>query len=264
MSLRALIVDDEPIARRTLEKLCGASADLQVVGQSRHGAEAVQAIRSLKPDLVFLDIEMRDVGGFAVIEQIGPENMPLVVFVTAFDRYAVRAFEVNAVDYLLKPFDDSRFNAAMKRVRERLNSGLTPSLQATIRESLQAVITASFSRTSGEPEPLKRIAADRDGRVVFVDVDDIECIEARGNYILVHTADESFLLRSTLQQTESNLDPAKFVRIHRSIIVNTTYIREMQRAPGGEYTVTLRNRQRYTASGGYNHKLLEFIRRNRP
>lgn len=264
MALRALIVDDEPIARRTLEKLCLASADLEVVGQSRHGAEAVEAIRALKPDLVFLDIEMRDVGGFAVIEQVGPEHMPLVVFVTAFDRYAVKAFEVNAVDYLLKPFDDTRFDAAMKRVRERLTSGITPSLQATIRESLKAVITASFNRATVEPAPLQRIAADRDGHVVFVDTDNIECIEARGNYILVHTQDESFLLRSTLQQTQATLDSTKFLRIHRSIIVNTTHIREMERAPGGEYTVTLRNRQRYTASGGYNHKLLEFIRRSRP
>jgi two-component system, LytTR family, response regulator len=262
VGLRALIVDDEPIARRTLEKCCQASRDLEVVGQSRHGAEAVEAIRTLKPDIVFLDIEMRDVGGFAVIEQVGPEHMPLVVFVTAFDRYAVKAFEVNAVDYLLKPFDESRFEAAMKRVRERLTGGITPTVQAMLRESLRAVITASFNRSADAP--LKRIAADRDGRVVFVDVDDIECIEARGNYILVHKQDESFLLRSTLQQTESTLDRTKFLRIHRSIIVNTTYIREMQRSPGGEYTVTLRNGQSYTASGGYNHKLLEFIRRSRP
>lgn len=262
MALRALIVDDEPIARRTLEKCCQVSRDIEVVGQSRHGAEAVEAIRTLKPDIVFLDIEMRDVGGFAVIEQVGPEHMPLVVFVTAFDRYAVKAFEVNAVDYLLKPFDEGRFEAAMKRVRERLTGGITPSLQAMLRESLRAVITASFNRDGDAP--LKRIAADRDGRVVFVDVDDIECIEARGNYILVHTEAESFLTRSTLQQTEAQLDRTKFLRIHRSIIVNTTYIREMERSPGGEYTVTLRNRQRYTASGGYNHNLLDFIRRSRP
>jgi two-component system, LytTR family, response regulator len=262
VALRALIVDDEPIARRTLEKCCQASRDIEVIGQSRHGAEAVEAIRTLKPDIVFLDIEMRDVGGFAVIEQVGPEHMPLVVFVTAFDRYAVKAFEVNAVDYLLKPFDEARFEAAMKRVRERLTGGITPSLQAMLRESLRAVITASFNRTGDAP--LKRIAADRDGRVVFVDVDNIECIEARGNYILVHTEAESFLTRSTLQQTEAMLDRTKFLRIHRSIIVNTAYIREMERSPGGEYTVTLRNRQRYTASGGYNHNLLDFIRRSRP
>jgi two-component system LytT family response regulator len=262
VKLRALIVDDEPIARRTLEKLCLASTDLQVIGQSRHGAEAIEAIRELKPDIVFLDIEMRDVGGFAVIEQIGAEHMPLVVFVTAFDRYAVKAFEVNAVDYLLKPFDEARFNAAMKRVRERLTGGITPSLQASIRESLRAVITASFNHTGNGP--LKRIAADRDGRVVFVDVEDIECIEARGNYILVHTDSESFLMRSTLLQAETMLDSVKFLRIHRSIIVNSLHIREMERAPGGEYTVTLRNKQQYTASGGYNHKLLDFIRRSRP
>jgi two-component system LytT family response regulator len=201
-------------------------------------------------------------GGFAVIEQIGAEHMPLVVFVTAFDRYAVKAFEVNAVDYLLKPFDEARFEAAMKRVRERVRRGITPSLQATIRESLRAVITASFNQAGDAP--LKRIAADRDGRVVFVDVDDIECVEARGNYIVLHTQSESFLLRSTLQQAEAMLDHAKFLRIHRSIIVNSKHIREMERTPAGEYTVTLRNQQKYTASGGYNHRLLEFIRRSRP
>lgn len=262
MVLRALIVDDEPIARRTLQKLCLASADLAVIGEARHGAEAVEAIRSLQPDLVFLDIEMRDVGGFAVIEQIGVEHMPLVVFVTAFDRYAVKAFEVNAVDYLLKPFDETRFDMAMKRVRERVAGGITPALQETLRESLRAVLTASFNR--GGEAPLTRIAADRDGRVVFVDVGDIECIEARGNYILVHTHSESLLVRSTLQHAEATLDPAKFVRMHRSILVNTAHIREMERSAGGEYTVTLRNGQKYTASSGYNHKLLDFLRRSRP
>jgi two-component system LytT family response regulator len=262
MSLRALIVDDEPIARRTLEKLCAASSDIEVVGQSRHGAEAVQAIRSLKPDLVFLDIEMRDVGGFGVIEQVGAENMPLVVFVTAFDRYAVKAFEVNAVDYLLKPFDGMRFNAAMKRVRQRLTGGITPSLRETIRESLQAVLAASFNR-SGDA-PLKRIAVDRDGHIALVDLENIQCIEARGNYILVHTDKESNLVRSTLQQAESMLDRTKFLRIHRSIIVNSAHIREMARTPGGEYAVTLNNGQKYTASESYNHALLDFLRRSRP
>jgi two-component system LytT family response regulator len=262
MPLRALIVDDEPIARRTLEKLCAASGDIEVVGQSRHGAEAVEAIGALKPDIVFLDIEMRDVGGFGVIEQIGTENMPLVVFVTAFDRYAVKAFEVNAVDYLLKPFDETRFEAAMKRVRERLTGGMTASLQEMIRESLQAVLAASFNRAGDAP--LERIAADRDGNVVFVDVDDIECIEARGNYILVHTDKDSVLLRSTMQQAEAMLDRAKFLRIHRSIIVNSAHVREMARTPSGEYAVTLRNGQKYTASAGYNHTLLDFLRRSRP
>jgi two-component system LytT family response regulator len=262
VALRALIVDDEPIARRTLEKLCQASPDLEVIGQSRHGAEAIDAIRTLKPDIVFLDIEMRDVGGFAVIEQIGIEHMPLVVFVTAFDRYAVRAFEVNAVDYLLKPFDETRFEAAMKRVRERLTGGITPVLQATLRESLRAVLSTTLNSTSDGP--LKRIAADRDGRVVLVDVDNVDCIEARGNYILVHSEREAFLLRATMQQAEAMLDRAKFLRIHRSIIVNSAHIREMERTPGGEFAVTLRNGQSYTASSGYNHNLLEFIKRSRP
>jgi two-component system LytT family response regulator len=262
MPLRALIVDDEPIARRTLEKLCAASGAIEVVGQSRHGAEAVDAIRALKPDIVFLDIEMRGVGGFGVIEQIGAANMPLVVFVTAFDRYAVKAFEVNAVDYLLKPFDETRFDAAMKRVRDRLAGGMTQAMQEMIRESLQAVLAASFNRTGDAP--LQRIAADRDGHIVFVDVDNIECIEARGNYILLHTDVDSVLLRSTLQHAESMLDRAKFLRIHRSIIVNSAHVREMARTPGGEYTVTLRNGQKYTASANYNHTLLDLIRRSRP
>lgn len=260
--MRALIVDDEPIARRTLEKLCAASGDIEVVGQSRHGAEAVQAIRALKPDIVFLDIEMRELGGFGVIEQVGAENMPLVVFVTAFDRYAVKAFDVNAVDYLLKPFDEMRFNAAMTRVRQRLTGGITPSLQEMIRESLQAVLAASFNR--GSDAPLKRIAVDRDGHIAFIDVEHIQCVEARGNYILVHTATDSNLLRSTLQQAESMLDRTKFLRIHRSIIVNSAHIREMARTPGGEYAVTMSNGQKYTASEGYNHTLLDFLRRSRP
>src|SRR5262249_9164212 len=153
-------------------------------------------------------------------------------------------------------------DAAMKRVRERLAGGITPTLQAMIRESLRAVLSTSLNDAGNGP--LKRIAADRDGRVVLVDVDDIECIEARGNYILVHTDQDSFMLRATMQQAEAMLDNTKFLRIHRSIIVNSTHILEMERTAGGEYAVTLRNRQRYTASGGYNHNLLEFIRRSRP
>lgn len=262
MALRVLIVDDEPIARRTLEKLITAAGDLELVGQCRHGEEAVQAIAERRPDLVFLDVEMRNLSGFEVIERIGAEHMPLVIFVTAFDRYALQAFDVNAVDYLLKPFDEGRFRTALDRARQRLSGGLTPVLRRVIGESLRAAVADAYN--GGATAPLKRIAANRDGRLVFVDTADIQCIEARGNYVVLHAGQGSYLMRATLQQILAMLEGAEFLRIHRSIVVNGAHVREMERQPSGEYALTLANGQKYTSSVGYRQGVLDYIRHARP
>ncbi len=262
MTLRVLIVDDEPIARRTLEKLCAADPELGIVGQCRHGEEAVAAIRSKRPDLVFLDVEMRDLSGIEVIGRIGVEAMPLVIFVTAFDRYALQAFDLNAVDYLLKPFDEERFDRAMARARERLAGGLTPALRSAIGESLRGAATGMLNGSGRRP--LERIAAENEGRLVFVDTADIQCIEARGNYIVLHAAKESHLLRSTLQAAEAMLDSSAFMRIHRSIVINCRHLRELQRVPGGEFQLTMANGQKYVSSAGHRKAVLDYMEQSRP
>lgn len=262
MALRVLIVDDEPIARRTLEKLCEADADLEIVGQCRHGEEAIAAITGHKPDVVFLDVEMRDLSGLDVINRIGSESMPLVIFVTAFDRYALQAFDLNAVDYLLKPFDEARFRRAVERARERLAGGLTPALRSAIGESLRGAATGVLNGAGRRP--LERIAAEQDGRLIFVDTAAIQCIEARGNYIVLHAAEQSHLLRATLQQAEAMLDPAAFMRVHRSILINTQHLRELQRAAGGEFQLTMANGQKYVSSAGHRKAILDYLEQNSP
>jgi two-component system, LytTR family, response regulator len=260
--LRVLIVDDEPIARRTLEKLCTADRGLEIVGQCRHGDEAIAAIAAERPDVVFLDVEMRDLSGLDVISRIGVEAMPLVIFVTAFDRYALQAFDVNAVDYLLKPFDEARFDRAVERARERLAGGLTPALRAALGAGLRGAATGVLNGASRQP--LERIAAEDDGRLVFVEAADIQCIEARGNYIVLHAGDRSHLLRATLQQAEAMLDPAAFMRVHRSILINTRHLRELERVPGGEFQLTMANGQKYVSSAGHRKALLDYLERNSP
>ncbi len=260
--LRVLIVDDEPIARRTLEKLCRADADLQIVGQCRHGEEAVAAIGALRPDLVFLNVEMRNLNGLEVIARVGAEHMPLVIFVTAFDRYALQAFNVNALDYLLKPFDEARFRKALERARERLAGGFTTMLRRALSESLRAAAAGVMNRAG--TRPLERIAAENDGRLVFIATADIQCIEARGNHIVLHTATSSHLLRSTLQQAEAMLDPSSFLRIHRSILVNARHVRELERNGAGEFQLTLANGQKYNSSAGHRQAVLDYLKQSRP
>ncbi|HEU4531079.1 MAG TPA: LytTR family DNA-binding domain-containing protein [Steroidobacteraceae bacterium] len=261
MAIRVLIVDDEPIARRTLEKLCLAEKDLQIVGQCRHGEEAITAIASTRPDLVFLDVEMRNLSGLEVIARIGTEQMPLVIFVTAFDRYAAKAFDVNAVDYLLKPFDEARFKTALARARERLSDGLTPVLRHAIGESLRAAATEVVNGAGRKP--LDRVAAEDDGRLVFVEAADIQCIEARGNHIVLHTRERSHLLRATLQQAETLLDHGSLMRIHRGIVINRRFVRELARTPAGEYQFTLANGQKYVSSAGYRQAVLDYLKQSK-
>jgi two-component system LytT family response regulator len=222
----------------------------------------VAAIDKLKPDVVFLDVEMRNLNGLEVVAHIGVDKMPLVIFVTAFDRYALNAFDVNAVDYLLKPFDDARFRKAVARARERLAGGFTPALRQALRDSLRAAVQEAINE-SGQ-KPLQRIAADHEGKLKFIDTVDVQCVEARGNYIVIHAAKESHLLRSTLTQAEQMLDPALFLRIHRSIIVNRTHIREIERSLSGEYTLTLANGHKFTSSASYRQDILDYIKLSRP
>lgn len=230
MSLRALIVDDEPLARTALLRLLKRERDIALIGQSGDGESAVLTIRTEKPDLVFLDIQMPEMDGFQVVEAIGIERMPVTVFVTAYDRYAIRAFDANAVDYLLKPIDPDRFTRALVRARDRC-------LGRQDKDSAQRLFTLLNSRL--QSDYAQRIAVASNGRIVFVQVADIDWIEAEGNYARIHVARQIYDVRDTLQALMEKLDPRAFIRIHRSTIVNAERIKEVQPWFRGSHIVLL-------------------------
>jgi two-component system, LytTR family, response regulator len=213
--IRALVVDDEPLARKNLTVLLGRAADVEIVGECDSGAGALEAIRSNRPDLVFLDVQMPECDGFDVLELLGGEVPAAVVFVTAHDKYALKAFEAGALDYLLKPFDNARFQRALERARERV---------------------AQRHAKSSKPD---RIVVKSTGSVVFVKVGEIDWIEAADYYACLHTGKKSYLLRRSMAELEHDLDEARFCRIHRSAIVNLDRVRELRFGRDGEYEVSL-------------------------
>lgn len=251
-----MIVDDEPFARQRLRELCAAERDVELVGECEHGNEAVRQVHALRPDLVLLDVQMRGVNGFDVLQRL-TDHEPLVVFVTAYEEYASDAFDVDAVDYLVKPFDRARFQQALERVRQRMadESGreLRTGIASAVREAMHSV-------GGTIPSPVKRIVADKDDRIVFIDPADIDCIEASRNYICIRVAKESYRLRCTMQQAEQMLDHARFLRIHRSIIINTLKIKEMERWFHGEYVITLASGQRLTSGRAYRQQIQAHLR----
>src|SRR4029079_9475203 len=247
--IRTLVVDDEPMARERILGLLAQETDVEVVGQCADGVQAVNAIQQLSPELVFLDVQMPAVDGFGVIRQVGPEKMPMVVFVTAYAEYALQASEVHALDYLLKPFGRDRLQQCLDHARhhrDRARAGeLGKSLMALVQDF--------------KPEQKKqdRLVVKSGGRVFFVRTDDIDWIEASGNYVRLHLKEQSFLFRETMNQMESRLDPQRFFRIHRSRIVNTERIKELQPWFNGEYVVVLHNGTQLRLSRSYREKLEE-------
>lgn len=253
MKARTLIVDDEPLARDRLRQLLQAEPEVELVGECADGAEAVASIRALTPDLVFLDVQMPELSGFQVLEQLQGGPMPLVIFVTAYDEYALRAFEVHAVDYLLKPFDRERFQKALQRALDQLKR----SRVGELNDRLSALLK-DLGLPGKYPE---RLVVKSGGRVVFVPVQDIDWIEAADNYVQLHVGAESHLHRQTMTELEQTLPPDKFLRISRSTIVNVTRIKEMQPLFHGEYAVILRDGTRLTLSRGYRDKLGQLLGR---
>ena len=229
--VRALVVDDEPPARRGLARLLAAQPGVIVVGESKNGAEAVRAIRASCPDLVFLDVEMPGLDGFGVLRALEPGPLPLVVFVTAFDDYAVRAFEIHAVDYLVKPFSDRRFADTLARVRGRLDN-------ATVAADAARRVVAALAEACVEPGP-DALVATTGRRSVVIRIADIDWIEAQDYCALVHTRGASYLLRKSIRALEQRLAPRGFVRIHRSAIVNLARVRELRRPAQCEWSVVL-------------------------
>lgn len=249
MTIRALIVEDEPLARQRLKQCLANEPDVQLVGECGDGRTAAQAIRQLVPDLVFLDVQIPEMNGFAVLRDVMNDNgaRPLVVFVTAYDEYALQGFEVNALDYLLKPFDEERFRETMRRVRDHL----ARSREAVISRSL---LDALDRYRSDEPEPaavtprrtpeaeggrLTRITVKDNGRVFFVKAADITWVEAAGNYARAYVRGASHLIRTSLKELEERLPAGSFARIHRGVIVNLEHVREIQPYMHGDYRVVL-------------------------
>ena len=248
MSITALVVDDEPLARRAIVRLLQEEADIELAGECGDGVSAVQAIRAHSPDLVFLDIQMPAITGLDVVATIGAERMPATVFVTAYEQYAVRAFEANAVDYLVKPFGRERFADTLRRVRSRLSAGdgAGGPAAARILKALDAL-----RRREDFPE---RLPVRIDEHVVFVEVDDIVWIQANRNTVQLHLADRSHELRETMTSLATRLDPRRFARIHRSAIVNIRRVRAIHPWFNGHHVVVMETGHKLRMSR-YQHEM---------
>jgi two-component system LytT family response regulator len=245
--IRTLVVDDEPVARAHVIALLRDEPDIDVVAECANGAEAAEAIQRTSPDLVFLDVQMPELDGFELIQAVGQDRAPAIVFVTAYDEYALRAFEVRAVDYLLKPFSAERFRAALAHARAHVSDRTAMTVNRQLMELLPHLRRASPGRD--------RIMVKSSGRIYSVRTSDIDWCEAAGNYVRLHIGQQQHLVRDTMAHIEADLDPAQFVRIHRSAIVNVDRIQELQSSFGGEYVVLLRGGTRLTLSRGYRDTL---------
>jgi two-component system LytT family response regulator len=241
-------VDDEPLARMRLEDLLAGVNGAVVVGTAANGIEAVEQIRSLRPDVVFLDVQMPGKTGVDVVREIGPANMPATIFVTAFDQFAVEAFDVAAVDYLVKPFDDERFAEAFRRARHRLSLQGMEELRHRLLAVLQNESTTSGNAAPAQPEYLERIAVEMRGKVRSVPVDQIDYIMASGPYAELHVGDKRHLVREAMQTLEDRLDPSRFMRVHRSVIVRLDLVDTLHRGAGGDYELQLKGGMRVRVS----------------
>ncbi|HEX7048784.1 MAG TPA: LytTR family DNA-binding domain-containing protein [Longimicrobiales bacterium] len=263
-AIRALIVDDEPLAREMVRARLESEPDVEIVGEAEDGPAAVAAITALRPDIVFLDIQMPEMDGFEVLERTAAHHLPIIVFVTAYDEYALRAFDVHALDYLLKPFTAERFARAMRRARHeamrsdaavrRALARLLDSRDAGSADAADCGRTAGANAASG---PARRFVVKRRDSYLLVKADDLVWIEAAGDYVRLHCDGESHLLRATMADMEARLDAARFRRIHRSAIVNLDRVAEIRPADGGAYTVVLEGGTTLRMSRGYRDNLFE-------
>lgn len=252
MKIRTLIVDDEPLARERIHSFLAAESDIQVLAECGSGEEALEAIRKQKPDLVFLDVQMPGLNGLDVLRSLDPGLMPVVIFVTAYDQHALAAFEVHALDYLLKPFKQARFKEALQRAREQVANKNAGALTHQLLDLL------------GERKPetahLTRLAVKTADRILFLKAEQLDWLEAAGNYVVLHVGKQTHILRETLGSLEAKLDPERFLRISRSALVNVEQIKELQPLFKGEYAVVLQGGQQLTMTRGIREvqELLKF------
>jgi len=253
VKLRTLIVDDEALGRKRVRKLLGTQPECEIIGECSDGHEAVAAIRSFAPDLVFLDVQMPELDGFDVITEVGTDKMPPVIFVTAFDDYAVSAFEFGAFDYLLKPVDHVRFHQTLDRAKKRLKDSPAPSVSTQLSALLKYV---------GQLDaPRNRIGVKVNGKILFLDPDEIFWIQARDDLARIHLAEVAYDVREPLSKLEARLPQNRFLRVHRSTIVNTAQVREAQPFDQGDQLLILRNGKRITTGRSYRKAVQEFLKR---
>jgi two-component system LytT family response regulator len=250
-SIKALIVDDETLARKFIRRMLKDDRDVEIVGECSNGKEAIAAIKKQTPDIVFLDVQMPEMDGFAVLESIGIERLPEIIFTTAYEQYAIRAFELHALDYLLKPFDQSRFQDAMKHAKGRFHS------RDQKNERLQ--ISALVDSIQKKRPHLERLVIKAGGRITFLSIDQINWIEADDKYVHLHADNVHPMVRQTISAMETQLDPKKFRRIHRSAIVNVERIKELQPLFSGEHSILLHDGTKLTLSRNYKDKLFELL-----
>src|SRR5215468_10154347 len=245
---KVLIVEDERLAAEAVRKLLERDAEVEIAGTARDGATAVSLIRRLMPDIVFLDVQIPEIDGFGVINEIGVENMPVVVFVTAYDRYTLQAFEVHAVDYILKPFDADRFFAALRWAKRELRLNELPRSRR---------LTRLVDAVAGQAK--RRLPIKSAGKIIFVDMDEIDYLEAAGNYVVLHAGGQEYRTRETMNVFEERLSQAQFVRIHRSAIVNRKQIKELRPWFTGEYAVVMKSGKELTLTRSYRDRLPQLL-----
>jgi two-component system, LytTR family, response regulator len=249
--IRAVIADDEALARKFIRRMLKDDPDVEIAGECGNGKEAVTMIRKQNPDLVFLDVQMPEMDGFAVLESIGVERLPEIIFATAYEQYAIRAFELHALDYLLKPFDQARFKDAIRHAKERFRSERQNEGRTQISALLESIKNKS--------QYLDRLMIKASGRITFLSTDEINWIEADDKYVHLHTGKISPMVRQTLSAMETQLDPRKFRRVHRSAIVNVGQIKELQPLFSGEHSILLQDGTKLTLSRNYKDKLFELL-----
>ena len=251
MTIRTIIIDDEPLARDRIKRLLRDEDGVQIIGECGNGSDAVKSITEMDPDLVFLDIQMPGKNGFEVIKSLNSKKLPTIIFVTAYDQYALQAFDVHALDYLLKPFNRERIKKAVSRAREHMEHLRLGNLD----ERLNSLI----ADLRGEKKYLDRLVVKSVGRVFFLKTDEIDWIEAAGNYVKLHVGRESHMIRETMNGIEAKLDPEKFLRIHRSTVVNIDRIKELHPMFSGDYAVILRNGTELALSRNYRERFTELF-----
>jgi two-component system LytT family response regulator len=256
--VRIIIADDEQLARQKLRLLLDSEPQVEVVAECHNGAQTLSAIRSCRPDLLLLDIQMPDLDGFQVLSEVSPAEMPVVIFTSAYDQYAIRAFEAHALDYLLKPFDQERLHHAIERARFELWNAKGRDITNRILDMLSRV----KSEKQITPEYDGRLVIKTKGRIIFLNLDEIDWIEASANYVRLNVGRESHLFRETISRVSERLNPNNFIRIHRSMIVNVQKIKELIPVNSGEYIVVLKSGKELSCSRGYRANVQQMIARN--
>jgi len=258
--IRAIIVDDEPTARRGIRLLLDRDGGVDVVGEGASGVEAAALITREKPDLAFLDVQMPGSDGFDSLKKISPADAPVVIFVTAYDEYALHAFEVNAVDYLLKPYDDARFASALGRAKEAIRHRQSDNVNARLTQLLDFLQQKRETAGPTAEKPGERILIKSSGEIFFLKAEEIDWIEAEGDYMKFHVNGRTHLMRETMARLETRLDPKRFIRIHRSTIVNIDRLRKLSPSFAGEYAVILQDGTKLKLSRGYHERIAALLK----